>query len=104
MQLEGAAASGAAGTDPCERRRAWRTARRRSDHLTQLELETWSRTQMVALGAGTGLDRAGETGSGRERGQPGSAVCQPSAGSALAASAQVQTEPEDGAQMLQVWR
>ncbi|KAF4104582.1 hypothetical protein G5714_013913 [Onychostoma macrolepis] len=53
-------------------------------------------------GAGPGLAGAGETLSGRERGQPGSAVCQPSAGSALAASAQVQTEPEDGAQMLQV--
>ncbi len=103
MQLEGAAASGAAGTDPRERRRAGELrADARPPHAAgagDLEPDADG-----GAGAGPGLDRAGETGSGRERGQPGSAVCQPSAGSALAASAQVQTEPEDGAQMLQVWR
>ncbi len=131
VQLEGAAASGAAGTDPRERR--WAGVLRadaRPPHAAGAgdlepdadggaragELRVEAQPPHAAgagdlepdadggARAGPGLDRAGETGSGQERGQPRSAVCQLSAGSALAASAQVQTEPEDGAQMLQVWR
>ncbi len=74
MQLEGAAASGAAGTDPRERRRAGELrADARPPHAAgtgDLEPDADG-----GAGAGPGLDQAGETGSGRERGQPGSAVC-----------------------------
>ncbi len=86
MQLEGAAASGAAGSDPCERRRAGELcADARPPHAAgagDLEPDADG-----GAGARPGLAGAGETRSGRERGQPGSAVCQPSAGSTLAASA-----------------
>ncbi len=87
MQLEGAAASGAAGTDPRERRRAG-------------ELRADARPPHAA-GAGD-LEPDADVALGWARAGPGwrdwvwagtrsagSAVCQPSAGSALATSAQV---------------
>ncbi|KAL0175424.1 hypothetical protein M9458_027754, partial [Cirrhinus mrigala] len=87
LHVAAAESSGAAGSESCVPPGAQTLGR-----LRHLELETWSLTQMVALGLGKGwpgLERLGLGGN------------ESPAGPALAASAQMQTQPEDAAQMLQ---